>query len=97
MDVLDELTDLAGAPPHEVKAVADRAIKEIERLRNELKNPVCDCVYLDDLNKKDDEVERLREALRKIENYAYHLHVASSKKEYVIIQEMVVSALKESE
>ena len=33
MDILDELTDLAGAPSHEVKSVADRAIKEIERLR----------------------------------------------------------------
>lgn len=35
MDILDELTDLSGAPPHEVKAVADRAIKEIELLRKE--------------------------------------------------------------
>ena len=38
MDILDELTDLLGAPPHEVKAVADRAIKEIDRLREALKD-----------------------------------------------------------
>ena len=36
MDILDELPDLSGAPPHEVKAVADRAIIEIERLRKAL-------------------------------------------------------------
>jgi len=33
MDIVDELTDLSGAPANEVKAVADKAIKEIERLR----------------------------------------------------------------
>lgn len=37
MDILDELTDLSGAPPHEVKAVAERAIKEIEQLREVLR------------------------------------------------------------
>ena len=61
MDIVDELTDLSGAPANEVKAVADKAIKEIERLREELKNPVCDCPYLGDLIKKDDEIEKLRE------------------------------------
>ena len=34
MDIVDELTDLSGAPANEVKAVADKAIKEIERLRD---------------------------------------------------------------
>ena len=38
MDILDELTDLSGAPPHEVKAVADKAIKEIVRLREALQH-----------------------------------------------------------
>ena len=37
MDIVDELTDLSGAPPHEVQAVANKAIKEIERLREALK------------------------------------------------------------
>ena len=36
MDIVDELTDLSGAPANEVKAVADKAIKEIERLRKEI-------------------------------------------------------------
>ena len=36
MDIVDELTDLSGAPANEVKAVADKAIKEIERLRGTL-------------------------------------------------------------
>ena len=36
------------------------AADEIEKLREELKNPVCDCPYLGDLIKKDDEIERLR-------------------------------------
>ena len=35
MDIVDELTDLSGAPANEVKAVADKAIKEIERLRKD--------------------------------------------------------------
>ena len=66
MDVIDELTDLSGAPPHEVKAVADRAIKEIEKLRNKtrwlelVENTVV---------KQDKEIERLREALNQICKY----------------------------
>ena len=36
MDIVDELTDLSGAPANEVKVVADKAIKEIERLREAL-------------------------------------------------------------
>ena len=37
------------------------AADEIEKLREELNNPVCDCPYLDDVIKKDDKIERLRE------------------------------------
>ena len=56
-----------------------------------------DDITLENLIKLRAENERLRESLRKIENYAYHLYVASSKKEFVIIQEMVVAALKDGE
>ena len=65
MDIVDELTDLSGAPPHEIKAVADRAIKEIEKLRNKtrwlelVENTVV---------KQDKEIERLREALQKFQD-----------------------------
>ena len=33
MDVIDELTDLSGAPSNEVKKISAKAIREIENLR----------------------------------------------------------------
>lgn len=76
--------------------VNHEAANEIETLRKQSLMLANDRdVLIEEVQRKNAEIERLREALRKIENYAYQLHVASSKKEYVIIQEMVVAALKE--
>ena len=63
----------------------------INKLMRDLKAVKDLSAYLAENNKK------LREALRKIENYAYQLHLAYKEKEFVIIQEMVVAALKEGE
>jgi hypothetical protein len=67
MDIVDELTDLSGAPANEVKAVADKAIKEIERLREALQelvdwqNGPPLVTYTDGWNKA---MEKARAALR---------------------------------
>lgn len=74
----------------------DKGITEIERLREGLKNPVCDCPYLDDLIKKDDEIDRLRETLRLI---AEHPVEQSGQWEVGAkeMQKLARAALKEGE
>jgi hypothetical protein len=67
--------------------MAEEAADEIERLREELKNPVCDCPYLDDVIKKDDKIERLLEALRRISLLPCEWNV----------HEIAVAALKDGE
>ena len=96
MDILERLTELRDLMKQDLdKAVLQDAINEIEYSRFKIESWENFHKLMESNWAK--EKKKLQEALRKIENYAYHLHVASNKKEYVIIQEMVVSALKETE
>ena len=72
MDIVDELTDLSGAPSHEVKAVADKAIKEIERLRKVLQKnlrPQGETIHgvIDWIKEEPDRLMQFRAALKETE------------------------------
>ena len=84
MDIVERLTILLSCidkDDEEMRGAwetVEDAADEIKRLREELKNPVCDCPYLDDVIKKDDKIERvrkdrnrLREALKEIATEEY--------------------------
>jgi len=72
MDIVDELTDLSGAPANEVKAVADKAIKEIKRLQDEIFNLKTE-VHFDDQTIKSLQVinERLQRDVEEANARAY--------------------------